>query len=240
MTIASECLSYFDILLLFLQSAFFNALAVIVVPVLDALWNQKLLDRKTIGSIALACLGVGLLELGPTGGVDITSGDLLAFSQTIFFGVGYWRLEAFAQEHRQQTPQLTVGLLSSVAVGATMYALFECMMGHVSPDLITPGQFSEWLTDPFIVGSLLWTGLMSTAAAIYLETVALKVVSATELTLLMTTVSLWGSMFAYIGLGEVLTPIGMLGGGLILGGCILGNIPPDTITSCDDDMNHNF
>ncbi len=69
----------------------------------------------------------------------------------------------------------------------------------------------------------------------YLETVALKVVSATELTLLMTTTSLWGAAFAFVALGEVLTPSGMVGGLLIMGGCILGNVSPQQPAKTMDD-----
>lgn len=59
-----------------------------------------------------------------------------------------------------------------------------------------------------------------------METVALKVVSASELTLLMTTTSLWGAGFAFVTLGEFLTPTGMFGGLLIMAGCALGNMTP--------------
>ena len=182
------------------------------------------MDQKTLGAVLLACLGVGLLELGPTGDIQLSSGDMLALVQTVFFGIGYWRLECHSQEHSQQAAQLTVGQLCAVSGGAIVFALGEYLMGNVC---VTGGMFTEWATDPLIVGSLIWTGLVSTALALYLETVALKVVSATELTLLMTTVSLWGAMFAYVGLGEVMTPIGMVGGALIMGGCIFGNTMPE-------------
>ena len=42
----------------------------------------------------------------------------------------------------------------------------------------------------------------------------------------MTTISLWGALFAFFTIGEVLTPTGLLGGLMILGGCVLGNLSP--------------
>ncbi|KAL3904493.1 MAG: hypothetical protein SGILL_010046 [Bacillariaceae sp.] len=202
------------------KSAFFNALAVIVVPILDALLKGKILHRKEIAAVGLACLGVGLLEVGPKG-LIITPGDVMAFMQTIFFGIGYWRLEAVSHAHPHQSARVTVGLLAAVATGATIYALTELGLGHldVSVDL-----FVEWMGDPFILAALAWTGLIATALALYLETVALKVVSATELTLLMTTTSLWGASFAYVTIGEVLSPTGLMGGLMIMAGCVLGNM----------------
>jgi drug/metabolite transporter (DMT)-like permease len=95
------------------------------------------------------------------------------------------------------------------------------------------------LTDGFIVKTIIWTGLFSTALALYLETVALKVVSATELTVLMTSVSLWGSAFAYVTMGEMLDRLGLLGGLLILTGCVLSSTggSPNAIGNSKDFLN---
>mmetsp|Transcript_58417 Transcript_58417/g.142876 ORF Transcript_58417/g.142876 Transcript_58417/m.142876 type:complete len:501 (+) Transcript_58417:280-1782(+) len=204
------------------KSAFFNALAVIVVPILDALVKGKILKHKEIASVLLACFGVGLLEVGPEG-FSISPGDILAFMQMIFFGIGYWRLEAVSHAHPHQAARVTVGQLSAVAAGATVYFVTEYGLGHVD---VTFDHIAEYFGDPFIMGALLWTGLISTALALYLETVALKVVSATELTLLMTTTSLWGASFAYVTIGEVLSTTGMIGGLLILAGCGLSATTP--------------
>jgi drug/metabolite transporter (DMT)-like permease len=195
-----------------------------VVPILDVLFKGKILKQRELAAVVLACFGVGLLELGPSGGLRITSGDLLALSQTLFFGIGYWRLESVSHAHPHHAARLTVGQLLAVAGGAALYALTELGLGHIPVPSVD--QFIGWLGDPFILCALAWTGLISTALALYLETVSLKVVSASELTLLMTTISLWGAAFAYVTIGEVLTPTGILGGVLIMGGCVVGNISP--------------
>jgi drug/metabolite transporter (DMT)-like permease len=170
----------------------------------------------------LACVGVGFLELGPTGDISFSPGDLLALGQTFFFGIGYWRLESESQKHPHNSARLTVGQLGAVAGGSLMYAIADLGIRNFP----SVDQITGWLGDPFIVGALVWTGLASTALALYLETVALKIVSASELTLLMTTISVWGAGLGYITLGEILTPSGMLGGALILAGCVLGNMQP--------------
>eukprot|EP00934_Nitzschia_sp_Nitz4_P001545 Nitzschia sp. Nitz4//scaffold23_size168460//123415//124982//NITZ4_002239-RA/size168460-processed-gene-0.233-mRNA-1//1//CDS//3329543695//1545//frame0 len=223
------------------KSAFFNALAVVVPPVLDVLFRSKILQGVEILSILIACAGVGLLELGPTGDVKISFGDILAFMQTIFFGVGYWRLEEESHNHNEQAGRLTMGQLFAVAFGSIVYALSEFGLGHTNPEELPPDGLFGWMQSPFVIGALFWAGLMSTALALFLETVALKVVSATELTLLMTTTSLWGAVFAFATLGEILTPTGMFGGLMILGGCALGNIakppaPSKSLHSTDSGM----
>ena len=146
------------------KSGFFNALAVIVVPILDFLLKKKVLKGVEVASVIIACVGVGLLELGPSGELTISSGDVLAFMQTIFFGVGYWRLESESQAYSQQSARLTVGQLAAVAFGSAIYAGTEMGFGHLDPNL--GGHLIEWLMDPVIVGSLFWTGLISTALAL--------------------------------------------------------------------------
>ena len=180
-------------------------------------------------SILLSCFGVGLLELGPEGDLKFSWGDIYAMGQTFCFGIGYWRLEAVSHQHSHQSGRLTVGQLGGVAAGSTLFALLEMIFEEDGFPSIE--QWVDWLGDYFILGALIWTGLVSTALALYLETVALKVISASELTLIMTSVSLWGAAFAYVTLGEVLSPIGMFGGVLIMIGCALGNLSPPSSSS---------
>jgi drug/metabolite transporter (DMT)-like permease len=205
------------------KSAFFNTLAVIVVPLLDSFFQNKELSKAKLVSIATALAGVALLQFGPalmtsTAGTEnavdlFVPGDVLCFLQAVFFGVGYWRLESASVKYPNQAGRITAGQLLALGVGATGVATVVGL-----PSLT---QLQDWLFNPFVQYSLLWTGLVSTAFCLYLETVALKVVSATELTVLMTSVSLWGSGFAFLTMHEILPPIGMLGGLAILAGCIL-------------------
>ena len=139
-------------------------MAVVVVPLLDVAFKNKILSKTEGASILLACIGVGLLELGPEGGLTISSGDVLAFMQTIFFGVGYWRLEAESHKHSHNAGRLTVGQLSAVAFGSLIYAFTEIGFGHI--DVSLADKVMDWLGDPFIIGALIWTGLVSTALAL--------------------------------------------------------------------------
>jgi drug/metabolite transporter (DMT)-like permease len=218
------------------KSAFFNSLAVIVVPLLDSLFKRKKLGWAALSSIAMALGGVGLLELGPdldsaaltnvlpsSGAFDLRSlgqvGDTLCLSQAIFFGIGYWRLESASTKHPDESGPITAGQLLAIAGGSVAYWL-----ASTGSELPSHAQWVQWLGDPFVLGAVAWTGLVSTALALWLETVALSVVSATELTILMTSVSLWGSLFAYLSMGETLSSVGLMGGVLILLGCVLTSL----------------
>lgn len=207
------------------KSAFFNSLAVLVVPLLDVLLRQKRLGQYGYVSIALALLGVGILELGPSSSSSLPSlQDGFCLAQAIMFGIGYWRLERISTQYPQQAGPITAGQLLGVAGGSWIYWLLLSLQNndhHANVAVSLSRMATDWLSDPVLVSALLWTGLISTALALFLETVALQVVSASELTILMTSVSLWGSAFAFLTLGEIVSPVGMLGGLLILAGCIV-------------------
>jgi drug/metabolite transporter (DMT)-like permease len=217
------------------KSAFFNALAVLVVPLLDWCLRHKPLRAVQWMAVVSALVGVGLVEWsGGNSSSDssmrgvvsstwntVSMGDVYCLLQAFFFGIGYWRLEDASQTYPQQAARITVGQLLAVAGGSWIYWGATSLWKQQSLGMDFMSIPTSLWTEPWIWGALVWTGLVSTALALFLETVALQAVSAAELTLLMTTVSLWGSAFAYVALGEVLPPLAWVGGFLILGSCVL-------------------
>jgi drug/metabolite transporter (DMT)-like permease len=70
----------------------------------------------------------------------------------------------------------------------------------------------------------LWTGIVTTALTIFIETQALKTLSAAETTMLYSTEPIFGSIVAAIFLGESLGMNGVVGGAMILSGCLYSSI----------------
>lgn len=196
-----------------------------MVPLLDALFKGKTLNWRSGSSVLLAMGGVALLQLGPSLFASIaatpvwwSTGDWWCLAQAFFFGLGYWRLEATSLRYPDQSPRIIAGQLVAIFMAAMVY-WFAVDLGGSLPSL---AQLHAWLfTDSSVWQIVVWTGLITTALAHYLETVALRVVSASELTIIMTSISLWGSAFAYLTMGEVMTPVAMVGGLSILAGCLL-------------------
>lgn len=203
----------------------------IIVPLLDAVFKRVSLTPTSIAAIACAISGVGLIELGH-GVSALEQGDALSLAMAGTFAFGYWRLEDAATAFPHTAPRITMGLLVAVALGTVAYA----MVGN-HWNAYDSLHVAEQLSNPTILGQLAWTGIGSTALALHLETMALKTITASELTVLMTSTSLWASGFAYFGLGETLSPMAMGGGALILAGCVVnalgGSTNHDTITDND-------
>lgn len=205
------------------KSAFICSLAVVFVPLLDCLTGKKLSLKKFFG-IFMAVSGVGLLELGgslfsvetETALPALSSGDYLSFLQPIAFGIGFWRMENSAEKYPNETARLTSAQL--FAVGLASFAYCFSGIGETPPNL---SDFVGWITDAQILSALAWTGLVSTALTIFMETLALKTVSAAEATLILSTEPIWGSAWAALFVGEQLGIEAGLGAALILGGCLI-------------------
>jgi drug/metabolite transporter (DMT)-like permease len=206
-------------------SAFVCSLAVVVVPVLDYLAGKKIITREVLGAL-LAVAGVAFLELdGFQGslvagnGISISSGDLFTLVQPLAFGLGFWRMEHYMRKFPTSAMKLTASQLTtiaSVSIGVAMVT---------SPgDLPDFAQVSEWLSNPTILGSILWTGLITTALTVAMETFALKTLSAAEATMLFSTEPIFGGICASYVLGEQFGVGGLVGSAMVLGGCLYSKL----------------
>lgn len=171
------------------------------------------------GATAAALAALAGLSSFTSSSFSFSSGDALSLGMAAFFGIGYWRLERAAEIHPDRSGLLTSGQLIAVALAAAA----SCALG-LDGTTATLGQVIGWISNGPVAAALLWTGLVSTALTLYLETVALRTVSASELTLLMTTLPLWGAWFANAMLGETLGLAGAAGGAFIVAGCFLSNL----------------
>ena len=168
----------------------------------------------------MAVLGVGFLELGGGGGVSaIGSGDILSLVQPLAFGIGFWRMEAGMRRFPEEATRITAAQISAVFAASSMYTFF--VSGEPLPVM---SQVTGWLTDPMIFGALIWTGCITTALTVYMETLALKTLSAAETTMIFSTEPLWGAAFASLVVGEHLGLGAGMGAALILSGCLFSNM----------------
>jgi drug/metabolite transporter (DMT)-like permease len=218
------------------KSAFLCSLAVVVVPVLDYLFKgKKLQTKQSIGTV-MALLGVAILELGGDGAamvssdsagngglLGLSSGDLFSLVQPLAFGMGFWRMEAAMHKLPHQALRSTAAQLLAVFVGSAAYCWGVESAGLPSPTL-TLEVVRDWCSQPAILAGLVWTGIVTTALTVYMETVALETLSAAETTLIFSTEPLWGMACAAAVMGEQLGIDAGVGALLIVLGCILSNL----------------
>jgi len=218
------------------KSAFICSLAVVIVPVLDFLAGKKILSSNVLGAL-LAVIGVGFLEMdGPVSAItgsgsafNLDTGDILSLVQPFAFGLGFWRMEDAMMRFPADAMKTTAAQLLAVFISSLLYCGISAGGIDGLPDT---SQVVSWITDPMILGALCWTGLVTTAFTVYLETLALKTLSAAETTMIFSTEPLFGATFAAAVMGETFGQGSLIGGALILGGCIFSNLKLD---SCHND-----
>lgn len=205
--------------------AFICSLAVVTVPFLDFLSGKRLSSRKMIGA-AMAVLGVAFLELdGLSDGIVasnsiFSTGTLFSLVQPVAFGMGFWRMEHYARRHPSEGMKVTVSQVTSIAILSLCTLLATSGIEGI-PDI---SQVLSWLTNPTILLAIVWTGCVTTALTIFIETQALKVLSAAETTMLYSFEPLFGAAFASFILGETFGVGGYTGAALVLAGCLFSNM----------------
>lgn len=205
------------------KSAFLCSLAVVTVPLLDYATGKHLKRRELLGAV-MALVGVGVLELGGQSSTDLlalSSGDLASLLQPLFFGMGFWRMEKAMHAHPDEANRSTAAQLLAVFLGSVVYTVITEPVADVS---VLISSITHYLSDPLIVSALVWTGVVTTALTVYMETLALKTLTAAETTLIFSTEPLWGSAFAAVLLGETFGMDAVLGGMLIMAGCVYSNL----------------
>lgn len=111
-----------------------------------------------------------------------------------------------------------------LAILSTMWCT---VAGEVPPSL-------EGIRDAVILESgspapliaILWTGVVTTALSVYGETLAMQKVSAAESTVILSTVPIWGTLFAAVLLGESIGWNNALGAVLIISACTWKSVGP--------------
>jgi len=210
------------------KSAFICSLAVVTVPILDYMWGKPLLRRQVAGA-CLAAFGVYALELGGEA-TSITEGDMLSLVQPLLFGLGFWRMEAAVEKYPTEAARLAAAQLLVVFGVSVSYLLLSSgdgallSWGGASEAVPTAPEILARLRDPSVLGMLFWTGVVTTALTIWMETLALKTLSAAETTLIFSTEPLFGAAFAAAVAGECLGQEAAVGAAFIIGGCIVSGV----------------
>jgi hypothetical protein len=73
----------------------------------------------------------------------------------------------------------------------------HCTRGWFTEDVPSSEQFVKWFTGLHIVVALVWTSVMMTALTVYLETFAMRTISAAETALVMSRVNHCGHPYLH-------------------------------------------
>merc|ERR1711862_882550 len=145
----------------------------------------------------------------------------LSFAQPIGFGLGYIQLEELMRERPQAALPVSAIKLAMVAIASFIF--FELSPLILNNDIpLTPRipDFTPILSSPVALSGILYTGLITSALALWVESIAFKRVPATDASIILTTEPLFAALAGALALGETFVFSDYVGAALILGACI--------------------
>jgi len=194
------------------KTGFITGLYVVTVPILGMIFARERPGVSVWLGVGMALAGLALLSLSGlalTG--DVNPGDALVLLGAISFAGHIFTTGRFA--HRMNPILLTLSQLLTVALLAALVSrLFE------PPTPYFPrGQ-------PLFAAA--FTGVLATAVAFGVQTVAQRYTTATHTALIFATEPVFAALGSFVLIGERLTSIQLLGAALILTGMIAAELGP--------------
>lgn len=189
------------------KSAFITGFSVVLVPIFFSLLMKNIPNKKTVISTVVAFIGLGLLTLNKNI-MEVNIGDIYTLVCAIIFAsyiilVGKYTVDA---------ESIPLAVIQLGVVG--LLSLFASLTTEI-PTIPTLGPV--WF-------NIVILSVVCTSGAYIVQNVAQKYTSPTHTALIYTAEPVFGAVFSYIILGEVLSSKGMLGAILILSGMLITEI----------------
>ncbi len=198
------------------KAGFITGLSVVIVPLVAALLLRQSPSRNAWLGVGLATVGLALLSL--TADLRIAPGDLLVLGCALSFAAHILLTGHFAPRHDPLL--LTLGQVLTVALLSGAAALLFDLPARGLPALIG-------LLDGRVLFAAAFTGLLATAAAFGIQTVAQRFTTATHTALIFAAEPVFAGLFSFLLIGEVLGPRQVIGCGLILAGMVVAEMRRD-------------
>lgn len=181
------------------RSAFLTGLFIVIVPLLGAAIRSKLPRRSELAGVGMAFLGMGLLST-PLGRSETLWGDFLTVICAFCYAIHILLLGHYARSRDLRS-------LAFLQIAFTF--LFSLLLvPWAEPIVFRPG--------PKLWVAVLFTGLLATAVAFFVQTWAQRITSPTRTALVFSLEPVFAWTTAFLVLGEVLGFWHASGAGLIL------------------------
>jgi len=202
------------------RAGFITGLNVVLVPLFGVLFGQRPPVRAVLG-VVVATVGLAVLTWGcaiPWLGCSITTastpqqqwGDLLVLGCAAAFALHIVAVSRYAIALPVATVNTWQLIAAALLAGSTAFATERPVP---VPTLA-------------VVGAALFLGLIATALVFALQLRVQRYTSATHTALIFALEPVFAALFAWLWIGEALTGAVLLGGGIMLLGVVLAELPP--------------
>lgn len=180
--------------------------------------RDKGVSPSTVTSVVLSVLGIGILELQSD--VQPTLADLWFCLQPIGFGTGYLLIEDIMRQEKYKDASAAISGLRIFFVA--MFSYIWCLSSGSQLS-----DFTDVFASPTAMKDLVYTGVVTTGAGVYLQTQAFKRVTATDASLILSTEPLFTALFSASLINEPIGSSVIIGGVLIILACFVNEIESD-------------
>ena len=189
------------------KSAFIISLNSVIAPLISYLIFKHRVPRRVFVALVVAVFGLGLMTL--TGQQGLNTGDMWSFSSAFFYGFYIAYLGEVASQGSARFMILIQSLV--MAIFGWIWAipkLYE--IPTLSP--------SSWL-------AVIYLGIICMVVPAVLQVYAQRVVPPYLTALLFVLEPVFASLFAFMLLGEMLSPVDWFGAGLVVAALLMASLP---------------
>ncbi|MDD4752787.1 MAG: DMT family transporter, partial [Desulfitobacteriaceae bacterium] len=189
------------------NAGFITGLSVVLVPFFSIYFSKKAPSLEATLGALMAAVGLGLLSLDET--LHINTGDFLVFLCAISFALHIIFVGRYSPVH--DTFLLVTIQVAAVAVLSSFGAFF-----FEPPLPALTGQV--WV-------ALLITAILATVVAFLVQNWMQKFTTPTRTAIILSMEPVFGALFAFLLLGEILSTQDWFGSSLVFLGMILAEVP---------------
>ena len=191
------------------NNAFITASNVIMVPFLWWIFTKRRPPAIMFPASFLSFIGIAILSINFSNGFSIATGDLITLAAALLFACQITATGLFA---RKIDPHVLV-FFQFVVAGLLSFVAF----------LFMDGNFSTFLA-PKALFSIGYLGIFSTGVSFLLQTIAQVHVDSSKAAIILSTESLFGSLFSVLAGYDAITIQLLLGGSIIFFSVLLPEI----------------
>lgn len=185
------------------KQGFLTATYVIMVPLIYWIFYKRRPSTKAIIGSLITLVGIGLVSINAT--FTLNLGDGLTLICAFFFAAHIIAIEFFAKG-------MNVFKLAFIQIGvAAVLFVITALLTEPIPLSFTP---RAWM-------AIVYLAVFSTFACFTLQTVAQKYTSSSHVSIILSLESVFAALLGVILLGEVLTPIMLVGCALIFAAILM-------------------
>lgn len=188
------------------RAGFITGLAVVLVPLIESAFRRKLPSKFVGLGVLLATIGLFLMSGG--GNNPFNLGDILVLGCAISFAVQIVLVGRYAEN----VPPLSfaLGMVSVTALSCWPLSLLT-----ETPPATVNSQ---------VVFAIAMTALLATSLALYVQCKMQQFTSTSHTALIFSAEPVFAAIFGYLLAGDILGPIGILGGVMIVSGIVVAEM----------------